>query len=36
MSYRLSPHALCKHYSERNVVDNIDLTIVSGEIIGIL
>ncbi|MDR3317547.1 MAG: LPS export ABC transporter ATP-binding protein [Puniceicoccales bacterium] len=36
MSYRLSAHALCKHYGERNVVHNIDLTIVSGEIIGIL
>ncbi|MDR1591201.1 MAG: LPS export ABC transporter ATP-binding protein [Puniceicoccales bacterium] len=36
MSCFLSAHALCKIYGKRNVVNCINLTIFSGEIIGIL
>ncbi|MDR1435439.1 MAG: LPS export ABC transporter ATP-binding protein [Puniceicoccales bacterium] len=36
MVHALSANALSKNYGERNVVDRIDLTISSGEIVGIL
>ncbi|MDR1907215.1 MAG: LPS export ABC transporter ATP-binding protein [Puniceicoccales bacterium] len=36
MTHILSAHALCKHYGERNVVNRVNLTLFSGEIIGIL
>jgi lipopolysaccharide export system ATP-binding protein len=36
MMHTLSVHALCKYYGKRSVVDRVNLTISSEEIIGIL
>ncbi|MDR1366786.1 MAG: LPS export ABC transporter ATP-binding protein [Puniceicoccales bacterium] len=36
MTHILSVHELCKYYGKRSVVDRVNLTISSGEIIGIL